>query len=237
MRIAADTHCHTIASTHAYSTLMELITEAKRMDLCALAVTDHGGAMPGCPGKWYFDNLTCVPPVVDGVRVLRGIEANVVDYEGKLDFCDPSPKNLEWVIASMHEATLPGPRDEEMCTNAWLQVAQNPQVRVIGHCGMQSFRFDYQRVIPEFGRQGKLVEINNNSFRVRKSAVENCREIALLCKRHAVPVVVNSDAHFCTQVGKAEQALQMLEEIGFPESLIVNSSRERFMEYLKQCGL
>lgn len=237
MRIAADTHCHTIASTHAYSTLMELIQEAKRMDLCALAVTDHGSAMPGSPGKWYFNNLTCVPHVVDGVRVLRGIEANVVDYDGSLDFCDPMPKNLEWVIASMHEATLPGPRDEEMCTHAWLQVAKDPRVRVIGHCGMQSFRFDYQQVIPEFGRQGKLVEINNNSFRVRKSAVANCREIALLCKRYSVPVIVNSDAHFCTQVGKAVQALQMLEEIEFPESLIVNSSRERFEEYLKQSGL
>lgn len=239
MRIAADTHCHTTASTHAYSTLMELITEAERMQLCALAVTDHASAMPGAPGKWYFDNLTCVPHIVNGVRVLRGIEANVIDYEGTLDFCapDPAPKCLEWVIASMHKATLTGPRNEELCTQAWLAVAADPRVRVIGHCGMEAFRFDYRRVIPEFGRQGKLVEINNNSFRVRKSAVKNCREIALLCKRHEVPVVVNSDAHFCTQVGKAEQALAMLEEIGFPEELVVNSSRERFERYLEETGL
>ena len=116
-------------------------------------------------------------------------------------------------------------------------MAKDPRVRVIGHCGMQSFRFDYEKVIPEFGRYGKLVEINNNSFRVRKSAVANCREIAKLCKKFEVPVIVNSDAHFCTQVGKAEQALRMLEEIGFPEELVVNSSWERFEAYLSDCGL
>lgn len=237
MRIVADTHCHTIASTHAYSTWMELIQEAVRMELCALAVTDHASAMPGSPGKWYFQNMTCIPKTVQGIRVLKGMEANVIDYQGNLDFCDPMPNCLEWVIASMHEATLPGPRDEDMCTQAWLKVAEDPRVRVIGHCGMQSFRFDYEKVIPEFGRHGKLVEINNNSFRVRKSAVANCREIAELCKRFEVPVIVNSDAHFCTQVGKAEQALRMLEEIDFPEELVINSSRERFEGYLERCGL
>ena len=95
MRIAADTHCHTIASTHAYSTWMELIQEAARMDLCALAVTDHASAMPGSPGKWYFQNMTCIPKVVQGVRVLKGMEANVIDYDGTLDFCDPMPNCLD----------------------------------------------------------------------------------------------------------------------------------------------
>ena len=50
-------------------------------------------------------------------------------------------------------------------------------------------------------------------------------------------MIVNSDAHFCTQVGKAEQALRMLEEIDFPEELVINSSRERFEGYLEKCGL
>ena len=71
MRIVADTHCHTIASTHAYSTWMELIQEAARMDLCALAITDHASAMPGSPGKWYFQNMTCIPKAVQGACAQR----------------------------------------------------------------------------------------------------------------------------------------------------------------------
>ena len=54
MRIIADTHCHTIASTHAYSTWMENIHAAKEAGLSYLAITDHGPTMPGSPGRWYF---------------------------------------------------------------------------------------------------------------------------------------------------------------------------------------
>ena len=55
MRIIADTHCHTIASTHAYSTWMENIHAAKgEAGLSYLAITDHGLTMPGSPGRWYF---------------------------------------------------------------------------------------------------------------------------------------------------------------------------------------
>ena len=111
---------------------------------------------------------------------------------------------------------------------------QDPRVCVIGHCGQPKFKFDYERVIPEFGRGGKLVEINNNSFHVRRDAVINCREIALLCKKHGVRVIVNTDSHFATQVGHAGLALKMLDDIGFPEELVVNSSVERFRQYLKE---
>ena len=69
---------------------------------------------------------------------------------------------------------------------------------------------------------------------VRRDAVINCREIALLCKKHGVRVIVNTDSHFATQVGHAGLALKMLDDIGFPEELVVNSSVERFRQYLKE---
>ena len=47
-----------------------------------------------------------------------------------------------------------------------------------------------------FGENHKLVEINNHSFQVRPDNVENCRKIALCCKKYGVPIVVDSDAHF-----------------------------------------
>ena len=49
MKIIADTHTHTIASTHAYSTLLENVGYAKKAGLRAIAITDHGPAMPDAP--------------------------------------------------------------------------------------------------------------------------------------------------------------------------------------------
>lgn len=50
MNIIADTHCHTLASTHAYSTLSEMVHAAAVKGLYAIAITDHGVAMQA-PGK------------------------------------------------------------------------------------------------------------------------------------------------------------------------------------------
>ncbi|MGL5433343.1 MAG: PHP domain-containing protein, partial [Plesiomonas shigelloides] len=37
-----DTHTHTIASTHAYSTIHDYIEQAKRKGIRLFATTDHG---------------------------------------------------------------------------------------------------------------------------------------------------------------------------------------------------
>ena len=54
--------------------------------------------------------------------------------------------------------------------------------------------------------------------------------------KYEVPIVVDSDSHICYRVGHVEGALEMLEEIGFPEELIINSSMERLGAYFKSRG-
>ena len=82
--IIADLHTHTLASTHAYSSLTEMVRAASERGLYAIAITDHGKAMPGSPRDWYFGNLREVPLRYRGVLTLAGMEANVLDFEGRL---------------------------------------------------------------------------------------------------------------------------------------------------------
>lgn len=95
-------------------------------------------------------------------------------------------------------------------------MAANPRVDIIGHSGAPCFAYDYEEVIPVFGRMGKVVEINENTFAVREHYLPNCRRIAQLCMRHGVRVAVDSDAHYHSLVGRADRSLAMLREIGFP---------------------
>ncbi len=250
MNLIADTHTHTIASTHAYSTLQENAAAAAERKLYALAVTDHGALMPGAPGKWYFENLRVIPRRLGGVLILRGEETDVIDGEGNTDLIPPDLETLDWVVASIHRPVFnryvpdgrgrwkpvdsPKPATPEEVTAAWLAVAKNPRVNVIGHSGTANYVFDYEAVVPEFGRNGKLVELNESTFGNRKTSVPNCRKIMELCKKHGVPVIVNSDAHFSAQIGRFPQSLGLLEELDFPEELVVNSSVGRFEAYLKQ---
>lgn len=234
MRIIADMHCHTTASTHAYSSVYENITAALENGLYAIAITDHSESTPGAPGMWYFQNLGVIPREVDGINVLRGVEANVLNNEGELDIPETPKQPLDWVIASIHDFAFSGEHNVDECTQLWLNIANNPIVNVIGHSGSPNFKYDYDKVIPEFGKNGKLVEINNSSFKIRKEYVPNCKKIALACKKHDVSVIVNSDAHFCKQVGVFDDAIKLLEEIDFPEELVINADTFRFQSYLEK---
>jgi len=233
-KIIADMHTHTLASTHAYSTLTEMVDAARDKGLYAIAVTDHARKMPGSPREWYFGSLYQIPLMYHDVKTVMGIEANVVDFNGSLDIEYDDYKNLDWVVASIHE--IPGIELDnptvEKTTNLWLNVAKNPLVNVIAHSGSPRYEYDYEKVIPEFGRNHKLVEINSHTFDVRAANVPYCKIIAETCMKYNVPIIVNSDAHFQTEIGNVQKALELLESINFPEELIVNSSVERLNDYL-----
>lgn len=231
--IETDTHCHTVASSHAYSTVVEMAAYAAKAGLKAIAITDHGPKMTDGAHIWHFANLRCLPSYIEGVRVLHGVEANVIDLDGNIDMPEQYQKELDWVIASFHEPAL-GPANFDECTHAYLLLAENPYIDVIGHSGTDFYDYDYEKVIPVLGEKGKLVEINSHSFECRQGALENCRTIATICKKHNVPIVVNSDSHVCFSVGDLKNALEMLASIDFPPELIVNRSLETLADYIKK---
>ena len=133
----------------------------------------------------------------------------------------------------MHTVNLPPINDIDACTNAWLNVAKNPYVNVVGHSGEEMYKYDYEKVVPEFSRNGKLVEINESSFFIRKSAVKNCKKIALTCKKHGVKIVVNSYSHFSSYVGNVPLSSKLLQEIDFPSELIINKDKTMLKKYIK----
>lgn len=236
MQIVADLHTHTIASTHAYSTVYEMVRGAKNRGLIAIGITDHGPDMVDGPHEWHFSNLDILPRQIEGVTVIRGIEFNICPG-GELDHMkEGSLKPIEFALASFHECCfVPATKAEH--TEALEVVLRDKRVNALGHLGNANYDFDKEYIISQCNQYDKLVEINGNSFAIRKGSRENCTEIAQLCKKHQVPIVLNSDSHIEYRVGYVDHALSMLEEIEFPEELIINSSRERLDTYFRSRGL
>jgi putative hydrolase len=197
-------------------------------------ISDHAPGIPGAPTELYFRSMKNVlPEQALGVYLIRGCEVNVLDGDGSLDLPQETLDRLDLVIASMHPPTFP-PADIETHTRAWLNVAKNPSVDIIGHAGDQRFAFDHERVIPAFKEYGKVVEINAHSFKVRKGSYENCRAIARLLKKYEVPVVVSTDAHFAPLIGKAEASIEALRDVDFPEALVLNADARRFAKWVSE---
>jgi putative hydrolase len=51
------------------------------------------------------------------------------------------------------------------------------------------------------------------------------------CAKAGASVVVNSDAHVGEEVGSFHDALLLLKEVGFPENLLANRSREAVVSF------
>lgn len=227
MHIIADTHTHSLACDHAYSTISENIAAALAKGLLFLALTEHAPMLTGAPTDFYFTNLRSLPCEMQGVTLLKGAEVNIIDRTGALDLREDILDGLDWVIASLHKPVF-APATAKEHTEAYLAIAENPLVDVIGHCGDSRYPFDERTVIRAFARCGKIVEINSHSLSFRPGSAENCPRIARLCAEEGVPIVVSSDAHFHTEIGNFADAVEFLSAMDFPQELILNVDEHRF---------
>lgn len=236
MKYLLDTHTHTVVSGHAYSTLLENIKAAHDKGLEMLAVTDHGTAMPGGPHIYYFNNLKVIPRVVYGVTVLKGVEANIMDCEGRLDMSDEVLKKLDIVIASLHDNCIkPGSREEN--TRALLNAMDNDYVDILGHTGNPAFAIDIDAVVRKAKEKNILIEINNSSFvSSRVGSYDNCLKIAQKAKELNAQIVIGSDAHICFSIGEFGKADKLIREAGISEEMVMNTSPERLKKYLMNKG-
>ena len=72
---------------------------------------------------------------------------------------------------------------------------------------------------------------------MQKKSISNCITIAKLCKKYGFRIMVNSDAHSQYDVGSCDNAFAMLEDIKFPEELIININEDRIAEYLNSINV
>lgn len=239
MRYCLDTHTHTISSGHAYNTMQEMIDAAKEKGLELLAITEHAPQMPGTCHKYYFDNYRVLRNKEKGISVLYGAELNILDYEGQVDLPEDVLKTLDIGIASLHlPCCKPGTVKEN--TDAYINAMKNPYIHIIGHPDDSRFPVDYERLVTEAKKHGIALELNNTSLSpqsFRQDARQNALTYLRLCKEHSVSICLGSDAHCREDIGDFSYAEEVLRSANFPRDLILNTSKEKFMDYLKSRSL
>lgn len=236
MQFIADMHTHTVASTHAYSTVTENAAWAEEHGIKYLGMTDHGVAMQDAPDTWHFENLKIIPEHLCGVRVFKGIEANILDTDGNTDIYPDKAEVyygiLEWVNVSLHQQTFtPSTRADH--TKAYLNALRDPHVDVICHSEGPKFDYDFDEVARACADSGRLIEVNECRVERGELQCERYKRILECCEKHRTNIIVSSDAHFYTHIGAFEKAEKLLAEIGFPEELVINANEERFLGYIK----
>lgn len=233
MEFKIDLHSHTNTSPHAYSTLEENIKAGKKIGLKILANTMHGPALQDSPHWWAIGNQRALPKFIDGIRVLKGIETNILNEDGDLDLNDSINGIVDIVIGGFHSVPEYGETgNKEKNTKAILNVIKNGKVDIIVHLGNPSFPVDYKKVIIEAKKYNVAIEINNGSLTSsRKGSKVNCEEIIELCRKHKNHISLGSDSHFSSSIGNFEAAIDLIKD--YDRDLILNTSEEHLEKFLK----
>lgn len=237
MKYLSDLHTHSIVSGHAYSTLLENINYCAEKGIKILGTSEHAPTMPGAPHYWYFGNMKVVPRVINGVTILRGCEANILDIDGSLDMTDESSRNLDYMIASFHEPVFK-PKSKEENTTAILNVMDKyDKVEILGHLGNPNYELDYEAIVKKAKEKNIMIEINNSSLlgSSRVGSDVNCKKVALLCREIGTKVILTSDSHINTCIGVFNKGIELLEEIQMPKELVMNDP-EKLIAHLKSKG-
>jgi putative hydrolase len=237
MRLLADLHTHTMASGHAYSTLTENVRAARAYGLELIAITDHGPGVPQGAHPWFFWNLKVVPSVLNGVRILKGCEANVAcDTENGVDLPDVVLGGLDFVAVGFHPTTGFDTPDRARNTEALLRVMANPLVDQITHPGNEDeFPLDLDAIVAAAVRNNVILELNDHSFDPESSRAGSTareREFAEAALAAGAPVSIGSDAHDALHVGRFERAIAIAEQIGLGEERIVNRDAASVLTHL-----
>ncbi|PNV61988.1 phosphatase [Clostridium sp. chh4-2] len=228
MKPLFDLHTHTTASGHAFGTLKENIEEAAKKGLAAMGTSDHSKNMPGTCDPIYFGNYKVVRDEIFGVRIYTGMEANIIGYDGRIDMSDGTLKKMDYVIASLHIPCIkPGTPKEN--TDALIGAMKNPYVKIIGHPDDDRYPLEYERLVAAAKEQEIALEVNNSSLRPnasRQNADHNLKIMLEYARKLEVRVIMGSDAHIWYDVGNLEFSRKLLEDLDYPEHLILNYKLE-----------
>lgn len=231
--LVADLHMHTLMSGHAFGTIREMAMGAAERNLQLIGITEHGPGLPGACDPIYYLNFRAAPRKLYNVEILYGCEVNICTG-GTLSLGRRYLDALDYAIAGIHGFCYEN-EGAAKNTDSIIKCMADPKVRFISHPDDSRYPIDYPALVQGAKEYGVALEVNNSSLSpisFRPGCLENYRRMLPLCMEYGVPVIVDSDAHDPGTVGDFSLALNVLEEVGFDQDLILNTDVQKVKQFL-----
>ena len=224
--IRGDVHMHTTASDGRNS-IREMADAAVECGLKYIAITDHTKALAmtgGLDEKRALEHIARIREVdaeMEGrLRVFAGIEVDIL-ADGALDLDDEVLAQMDVVIASVH-SKFDQPREE--MTARVLRAIENPYVRILGHptgrllLRREPFAIEMGEILRRAGELGVAVEHNAAPERL-----DLCDRDLRLAKELGCKVVISTDAHVTSVIGRMEYGVRQLRRAWLTAEDVLNT--------------
>jgi putative hydrolase len=239
--LRGDLHSHSDWSDGG-SPPEDMVDAARWLGRDYLALTDHSPNLKIANGlsaerlARQLDLVARINAEADGIRVLTGIEADILE-SGELDQTPQMLDRLDVVVASVHSKLR---SDRGTMTRRMLGAIGNPRTNVLGHCtgrlvkGSRGTRpqseFDAERVFAACAENGVAVEINS-----RPERQDPPDELIQLALDAGCLFSIDSDAHAPGQLDFLHYGAERAATNGVPAERIINTwSVERLLEWCSQ---
>ena len=235
MRLLGDYHTHT-TYTHGTSTVEENIQQAEVLGLKEIAITEH--SYKGF-NHIKVGDLSKIKADIDAVKdkynvkVLLGIEANLMSEDGDIDISDEELKDLDVVVLGYHKASKlkfsqfikfsipnmfrkkPTKKQIERNTMAYIRAMDKHRINILAHLGYAGCAVDCVRLAKECVKRNIYIELNGKRINFTKEDI-----LAML--ETGVKFIIDSDAHKKENVGKNSMAFNLIEKYNIPLEQVAN---------------
>lgn len=235
MRLIGDFHTHT-TYTHGTSTIEENAIQGDNLGLKYLATTEH------CYRSIYHikkGDLEKMREDINSiqknhkVKLLLGIEANLISCKGDIDISDEELEKLDLVVLGFHKWCRVGIKQFftfvlpntlfhnkskkriEKNTEAYLQAIKKHKINILAHLQYGGCYVDCERIAKECAKRGIYIELNGKRIVFSKSDIQ--KMVAT-----GVKFIIDSDAHDKYSIGKNNRAFNFIEKYKIPLNQIVN---------------
>ena len=230
--LKVDLHSHSLFSTCGLHTIVEMLTFAKNAGLKALAITDHGTALKGRIPSPFFDRLSS--EIVKGIRLLKGMESNVLNDAGEIDFPVKFLRFIDIVLLGLHPNLDSQPKKTDYTDMLLLALKKNPYVDIITHVNDPEYPVNFDHVANAAKHSGIAIEFNNSKVLYKRVPAGSTERLIKACKRAGCRAVINSDAHALHEIGLDDSIRPLIEKASFPKELIVNETTRRAFDFIEE---
>ena len=234
-----DLHIHTVASGHAHSTIAEYINRAKELKMKIIGISDHGPSLDcTLADVVYFKQAFRIPKIIDGIRVLKGVEANIINEKGDIDLPDTVLEKLDYVLAAFHFITPYKDAGEEKNTKAMINAIRSGKINILSHPFVNNNKFCYnlEKIAETACEHNVLLEVNTSyikEHRLTDQLVENIKLMLKVVREHNKKVIVNSDSHNIWELGDDTPLKKIQSRLRLEKELIINNYPGELLKLLK----